>query len=70
MTCDLARLRTAIDTARENAEEDRRFRLRLAGFTVPDPIPEDQTDDEFNESAAGVLAMLRRSARAQEDDDD
>lgn len=70
MTCDLARLRTAIDTARENADEERRFRLRLNGFRVPDPIPEDQTDEEFNESGARLMAMLRRGGSPTEEDDE
>ena len=70
MTCDLARLRTAIDTARDNADEERRFQLRLNGFTVPDRVPEDQTDEEMNESAASLMAMLCSRAAPSDDDDD
>ncbi len=70
MTCDLSRLRTAIDTARANADEERRFQLRLNGFTVPDPIPDDQTDDEMNESAVNLMAMLRGRAALSDEDDD
>lgn len=70
MTCDLSRLRVAIDTARENMDEERRFQLRLNGFKVPDPPPKDQTDEEFNEAADRAMAMLFGSGGASDDDDD
>lgn len=70
MTCDLCRLRVAIDTARENIEEERRFQLRLNGFTVPDPPPKDQSDEELNRAASRTMAMLFGGGRVADDDDD
>ncbi len=69
MSCDLCRLRTAIDTARDNADEERRFRMRLQGFDVPDPIPPDQSDDELTESVRNAMALFMGAGGRADDDD-
>ena len=59
MECDLGRLRTAVDAARDQIEADWRQRYRLAGFKVQEPIPEPEDDEAFNDQLRATLSMFR-----------
>lgn len=59
MECDLGRLRIAIDAARDQTESDWRQRYRLAGFKVPEQVPEPEDDEAFNDQLRETLAMFR-----------
>ncbi|WP_279483406.1 hypothetical protein [Aureimonas sp. SK2] len=66
MSCDLGRLRLAIDTALEERGAEERFQLRLHRYEVEDPPPPDQTDDEMAASALSVMQMLWRQSDEDE----
>ena len=62
MSCDLGRLRLAIDTALVERGAEERFQLRLHRYEVEDPPPPDQSDDEMTASALSVMQMLRQQS--------
>ncbi|WP_062206795.1 hypothetical protein [Aureimonas sp. AU12] len=69
MSCDLGRLRLAIDAAQAERGAEHRFQMRIHGHQVEEPPPPDQTDEEMVASARNVMAMFRRRAVDPDDDD-
>lgn len=59
METDFARLHHAIRVAQEERGVQMRFKARLAGHDVPEPVPEPATEEEFNDRWRDAMAFLK-----------